>query len=460
MPRRVLISTALTLAVLIAACSDDTTSPEATTGALAGAVTDMLTDQPVVGATVLVATDEIGIVGVAETGVDGRYALAELPAGALLVYALDEHFKLVESHEARVQVRGGKTVTADLLMVSSDATDPLTYRIAGQVTDADTGAPVAGAWIVPIGYGEMGNSVRYLTNNSGLIVAVSDADGSYSLPTWPVREFYPDGPVIGLGPVSCAAPGYRPRTFVGAGPSSAHEAWLQGGLLPAPADSVLVLDVALAPIPAGGLAANEVGTLRGRIVHEGSPREGVMVTTTLTTLAAPDTIYGADKVAVSGGSMRSRADGTFELDLEPGHYGLRAGLLPDDGWCREGGPGMIEIVAGQTLDVGDVGVWPAVRPVSPARGAEVAYPLTMLSWTSVPGAERYEVELSSDWGIVFSVATTDTFHVLDDASKLAPGTHRYSWRVYASLQFEPPFYTRIAWFEVPAVFTVTGAPEN
>ncbi len=308
---------------------------------------------------------------------------------------------------------------------------------------------------MPIGYGEMGNSVRYLMNNSGLIVAITDANGQYSLPKWPVQEYWPDGPVIGLGPVSCAASGYRPRTFVGSGPSSAHEDYLQGGLLPAPADSILVLDIALVPIPEGGLPVNELGTLRGRIVHLGLPQAGVMVTTTLTTLAEPDTIYAEDKVAVSGSSMNSLADGTFELNLEPGHYAFRAGLLPDDGWCRSGGPGMFEIVAGQTLELGDIGVWSAVRPVSPARGETVSYPLTMLSWSSVAEAERYEIEVMSDIGTFYmSTATSDTFYVLEGKSMLPLGTGVFSWRVHALKQIEAPDYTRIAWFEVASAFTV------
>jgi len=184
-----------------------------------------------------------------------------------------------------------------------------------------------------------------------------------------------------------------------------------------------------------------------------------MVTTTLTTLAQPDTIHAPDKVAVSGGSMSSGDDGTFAIHLEPGHYALRAGLLPDDGWCRDGGPGMIEIVAGQTLEVGDVGVGRAVMPVSPARGGVVAYPLNMLSWTSVFGAERYEVELYAEGLPVFETVTTDTFLALDQDIYPLPGAVDYSWKVYAGKMDEPPFFTRISWFEVPQTFTVEGIPE-
>jgi hypothetical protein len=222
---------------------------------------------------------------------------------------------------------------------------------------------------------------------------------------------------------------------------------------------VLVLDIQLVRIPAGGLPAEQTGTVRGRVVHQGAPRAGVMVTTTLTTLAAPDTVHAPDKVAVPGGSVASGADGTFAIRLEPGHYALRAGLLPDDGWCRDGGPGMIEILAGQTLEVGDVTVGRAVMPVSPARGDVVSYPLAMLAWTSVPGAERYEVELYAAGLPVFAATVTDTFLALDQGIYPSSGAVDYSWKVYAGRMVEPPGFTRIAWFEVPQAFRVEGIPE-
>lgn len=439
--------------LLVASCGEDATAPQAVTGGLTGSVSATGDGEPVAGAAVIVVTDEFSIVQVTGTDAGGGYAFTDLPAGSFQVYALDEHHLLVEWHDARVHITGGQTTTADLLMVPSDHTSPLAYRIAGRVTDAATGLPVMGAWVMPVGYGEAGNSVRYLTNNSGLVTGVSDAQGRYSLPVWPVRTDYPDGPVRGLGAVSCAAGGFRPRTFVGAVASNPDMPWLEAGLLPAPPDSVLVLDIALERIPAGGLPAAETGKVRGRVVRDGIPVPAVMVTTTLTVLAHPDTVPDPVKVAVSGGALPSATDGTFELDLEPGWYSVRLGLTPDDGW-RDGEGGMVEVAAGLTVELGDLEVVPAVRPVSPGRDARVAYPLTTLAWTSVPAAERYEVQVSSDQGYYFSTTTSDTFCALPDPSALPAGAAVYRWEVYASLLIEPPFYTRINSFEVPANFSV------
>ena len=59
------------------------------------------------------------------------------------------------------------------------------------------------------------------------------------------------------------------------------------------------------------------------------------------------------------------------MDLQPGFYALRAGLLPDDGWVSTGLLAF-EIVAGETFDAGAFNLRPAVRPLSPAQRDTVA----------------------------------------------------------------------------------------
>ncbi len=181
-----------------------------------------------------------------------------------------------------------------------------------------------------------------------------------------------------------------------------------------------------------------------------------MVTATLTILADQDTVPDPEKIAVPGGSMLSRADGTFDLHLEPGWYSVRPGMMPDDGW-RPGATPMLEVEASQTIELGDLGLSPAILPISPERGAEVPYPLTTLIWTSIPQAERYEIELRSDLGFYFATATTDTFYELSGPPFIEPGPAIYRWEVHAMMIMEPPFYTRINSFEVPATFTVVSA---
>jgi hypothetical protein len=447
---------ALTLLLLVASCGDDsTTPPGATSGLLQGTITEAGADVPVEGAVVFLVTDEFAIVQATRSDAGGAFGFEEMPPGSYLIYALGEDHLLVEWHQARVHIRSGQTATADLSMIPSDHAVPLTYRIEGQVTNATTGDPVAGAWVMPVGYGEAGNSVRYLTNNSGLVAGVSGPDGRYSLPVWPIRLGYPAGPVVGLGPVSSSAAGYRPRTFVGTVPSSPDVPWLETGWLPAPADSVLVLDIALEPIPAGGLPLSETGTLSGRVTSGGLPQAEVMVIATLTILAEQDTVPDPVKTVVPGGSMRSRTDGSFDLVVEPGWYAVRPGLLPDDGW-RAGGSPMVEVLAGQTVELGDISMVPAVLPDFPPRGAEVAYPMRNLTWTSVPGVERYRVEIVSDSGYYYSSSTPDTNYSIPTSFTLDPSSSLYRWEVFAQVLLDPPFYTTINTFEVPATFLVTG----
>lgn len=440
--------------LLVASCGDDsTTTPEAISGTLSGTVQNVVTDLPVEGTVVFLVTDEFAIVQAAQSGDEGEFSFPEMPPGSYLIYALDENHLLVDWHQARVRITRGETATVDLSMVPSDQSAPLTYRIEGRVTDVVTGDPVTGAWVMPVGYGEAGNSVRYLTNNSGLVAGVSGPDGRYSLPVWPIRLGYPAGPVVGLGPVSSSAAGYRPRTFVGTVPSSPDVPWLQTGWLPAPADSVLVLDIALEPIPEGGLPVSATGTLSGRVISGGVPQAEVMVMATLTILAEQDTVPDPVKTVVPGGSMWSRADGSFDLQVEPGWYAVRPGLLPDDGW-RPGGSPMVEVLAGQTVSLGDMGIVPAVLPIFPRRGAEETYPMRTLTWTSVPGAERYAIEIVSGSDYYYTATTPDTFYAIPTTFSLEPSASVYRWEVRAQLRIESPFYTNINQFEVPATFRV------
>jgi hypothetical protein len=440
--------------LLVASCGDDsTTTPEATFGDLRGTVLEADTSLPVEGTVVLLVTDEFAIVQATRSDAGGEFRFREMPPGPYLIYALDENHLLVDWHQARVRITRGETTNVDLSMVPSDHAIPLTYRIEGRVTNAATGDPVTGAWVMPVGYGEAGNSVRYLTNNSGLVAGVSGPDGSYSLPVWPIQVGYPAGPVVGLGPVSSSAAGYRPRTFVGTVPSSPDVPWLQTGWLPAPADSVLVLDIALEPIPEGGLPVSATGTLSGRVISGGVPQAEVMVMATLTILAEQDTVPDPVKTVVPGGSMWSRADGSFDLIVEPGWYAVRPGLLPDDGW-RPGGSPMVEVLAGQTVALGDMQIVPAVLPVFPQRGAEETYPMRTLTWTSVPGAERYAIEIVSGSDYYFTATTPDTVYAIPTMFSLEPGSSVYRWEVRAQLRIESPFYTTINQFEVPATFTV------
>jgi hypothetical protein len=457
MPHRGFFLLAAALLLALSACSDNSTAPPGeTTGTVAGLVTRIDNDQPLPGTTVVLTTDEFVVLRAAKVDQHGAFSFGDVPAGSLLLYAINEDFKMAEPSASRINLRGGQTWTAKLLMMEYG--DPnLHYRIKGRVTDATTGVPLDGVWIANTGLGEAGNSVRYLMNNSGITIAVSDEEGLYSLPMYGVEEFW-GGPVIGLGPISCGREGYRSRTFAGEGPDFSHE--LPGGLLPAPADSVLVLDIALEPIPADGLPSGATGTVRGIVVHDGRPQGGVMVTMTLMALAERDTVFDpAAKVAFHGGSVRSGEDGSFEFKVEPGFYGLRAGLPPDDGWCRDTGLSNLEVVAGEVADVGDITVGAAIAPLSPAPGTKVTSQSLKLSWTPITGAETYEVtaSINSFSSSGFFVGTTTEPELLWQLTMPSPGeTNFVRWRVFATRTVEGRSRVRFSWFEVPATFTIAN----
>jgi len=394
------------------------------------------------------------MVQVSRVDSDGAFSFDNVPAGSLLLYAFAHNYRMSDASNSRVILQGGQDWTAAVRMME-DEIEMYDHRIQGRVTDATTGAPVAGAWIAATSLAEAGNSVRYLVENTGTTLTVSDENGYYSMQAYGVPEYW-EGPIIGLSPISCARNGYRSRTYAGEGPDFAYEDYLPGGLLPAPADSVLVLDISLEPVPVGGLPAAAVGTVRGIVLHDGQPQEGVMVNLTLMALADRDTVFDpADKVAVDGGFVLSGEDGSYEFKVEPGFYAIRAGLLPDDGWCRASGTlPDLEVVAGEVTEIGPLSMGRAIKPLSPLPGAVVSGQQIRLSWTSVAGAEYYRISGSINTTYSYDLGTTNESEFNWTAPALDPGQpHLVRWKVFAIHTVEE-MTQNISWFETPATFTI------
>jgi hypothetical protein len=454
------------LLVGLCACSDDSTNPIPTPlGAVSGIVYEFETGLPLADASVVLIGNDFTVYAAKRVGDDGFFSFTGLESGAMLLYAFKADTRMAEPFVSRIDLAPGQKWLGAVTMMS-DPSMLLDHRIHGRVTDAATGDPIGGVWIAPIGLGEAGNSIRYLTENTGTTLTVSDQDGNYSLPVYGVPE-NGDGPVIGLTPISCGRSGYRPRTFAGEGPDFAYENYLPGGLLPAPADSTLELDIVLVPVSAGEPAAGETGFVTGRIVNDGLPQAGVMVSVALMALADRDTVFAPpEKVAVDGGFVLSGADGTFSFELEPGFYSLLAGALPDDGWCRYGGPPHLEVVADQINAVGDIGVHEAIAPISPAPGAAVTGTPGFLSWTAIEGTTNYRIRTeftplnsaakSKPVSTVKEAMGTETewawsYPPIEDGAK-----YLVHWYVYAENTIEGEPTQIFSWFEIPATFTLTG----
>lgn len=464
-PRTFLFILAAVLFVF-AGCSDDGTTPKPeAVGSVSGVIADLETGLPLADVSVVLIGNDFTVYGAKKVGSDGAFSFTGLKAGSMLLYALKADFKMAEPRVSRIDLAAGQNWLGSVEMIS-DPQMLYDYRINGQVTDSETGQPIGGVWIAACGLGEAGNSIRYLTQNTGTTLTVSDQDGYYSLPAYGVPE-NGDGPVIGLSPISCGRSGYRPRTFAGEGPDFAYEDYLPGGLLPAPADSTLELDIVLVPLTATDPAPGETGFVTGRIVSDGEPQAGVMVSVSLMALADRDTVFAPpEKVAVDGGFVLSRADGTFELELEPGFYGMRAGQLPDDGWLGDGPPDL-EVVAGQVNALGDISLKRAIAPEFPAPGAVVTGTPGFLRWSAIEGADHYRVRtdfIPVNSSTPFkSVVSTDLvksadpeiawpYPVLDSGEK-----YLVRWYVYAEQIIDVDYTVTISWFEVPGTFVLESS---
>lgn len=98
-----------------------------------------------------------------------------------------------------------------------------------------------------------------------------------------------------------------------------------------------------------------------------------------------------------------------------------------------GGVAVRETVMQPGDTVRDAAPFETLRLIGPGESAAAALPLT-LSWSAVPDARRYEVEiLSADGSAAFSGATQDTSLVVPVTTALAPGAE-YRWWVSATLQ--------------------------
>jgi hypothetical protein len=114
------------------------------------------------------------------TGEDGTYSL-ELPTGSWVITALMRGYVRAS---AEAEVIEGETTTVDL------ALEPMTFgSMAGTVTDADTGEPVAGAFVV---LRRSGGSLLGGGGHGGGhhgIHAITGEDGTYLIENAPVGDY-------------------------------------------------------------------------------------------------------------------------------------------------------------------------------------------------------------------------------------------------------------------------------
>lgn len=147
------------------------TPPPAHETTVRGTITDQSTGSPIAGTYVIAhARSNLGLVGAAPTGADGRYQI-DVPAGDFYVEVFDPGGRY--RREWFDDVPNPATL-ADLSLVAGGdsanaALTPTAGSLRGAVTVDATHAPLAGAWVVAIGPSGIAGGT------------VTDADGSYRI---------------------------------------------------------------------------------------------------------------------------------------------------------------------------------------------------------------------------------------------------------------------------------------
>jgi len=131
-------------------------------GAIAGTVTDALTENPIPGATVI-AGDYTNT-----TDAEGQYSIADVLAGTYDVIVYAEGYE--SSSLANINVTAGETTTLNFTLTSL----PTTGTITGNVTDSSTGDAIADATVTI-------NGMSAATNSSGAYIISNVPPGNYTV---------------------------------------------------------------------------------------------------------------------------------------------------------------------------------------------------------------------------------------------------------------------------------------
>ena len=273
-------------------------------------------------------------------------------------------------------------------------------RITGQVVDADTGSPLAGAFV---------STSPFLGGYTGSTTVKDDVtldDGAFSVSEIVFAQDPQSGNLVQIEPLLVARAGYRPLS------------WKYS-----PANGDDNTDISGVIIPLERATAQDTGILGGRLLLTGKPAVGVIVG--LGSLGAQKSGVGQP-----GYSAVTDAAGRFRFTgLPAGRYLVHPGFGPHDGFRYPDQPGNVPrtVVPGQETDCGDLAVLHEVELAYPPNGWEYFGPqwVPPLAWTAVPGARRYAVYL--DQGLLARVDTTSV--PVPGDWEPAPGLH--SWFVEA-----------------------------
>ncbi len=405
-------------------CGDDGPGPD--TGSLAGRITTLDTRAPLEGARVVLFSpaDNVPVGSSALTGLDGKYRIDGISPGFYYAVVYAGRRIAFDSIEQAVDVRSRRTVERNLLVTSYPLL-PDGRTVTGVVRDAETGAPLAGAYVsvgssdFPLLFGGTGLPWETITDDNGRFLLDSVPTVTRGIST------------VGLVPVVAMKAGYLPA---GTG-SNFRSDWLP---LPGDGDT--------ARVTLNLVRGEGAHSVHGRVRHNGVPVPGVTValsfsdinTDTLPSeMPSPPTDTGwrmggrtsGDPVGEPHGRgvpdalrptalapdlvAHTDAGGHFEIrHVSPGRYHLQAAYLPDDGWVQvPPQSGLLEvIVRDQSIENAVVDVVPGIEILSPRGGEVVPTARPRFAWRPVPGANQYFVIFSraNSYFLTDRLETTDT----------------------------------------------------
>jgi hypothetical protein len=219
---------------------------------------------------------------------DGRFSLGPLSAGNHRLWAVAPGYQPARS--VRVKVESGETLSGVELVLLRSGT------VTGQVTDADTGKPIQGAWVLAAEW-----RAAALAESVG---ATTDADGRYTLRS---------------------VPGRRTSLRVRA---TGYHSLLAGGVECDPGRE-MVRDFALTPVARGKRAGNQLTGI-GAVLK--GQKDGVLIRELIQggpaaeVLMAGDVVVMVDDLEVAGASLKEVAQAIRgEVDTDVVLWVKRAG---------------------------------------------------------------------------------------------------------------------------------------
>lgn len=402
-PTSALLVLPLCVAVTLSACGDGTTPPptdgEAPADTLRVLVVDRDSSAPRAGIKlVLMDPDNRIAAGPAATGQDGEvvFELDPPPALAHLIAFTGDHHLVNEMPPPLAWPHpGSPTATITVGTRVQPGTLP---RLAGMVTDAATGEPLAGVFV---------SLSPYLGGYLGRTDPSDDVtltDGLFRVSNIPFAADPFSGNLSQIMPLILNREGYLPATYV-------HP--MRPG-----DDNLDITDIVVALEPdLGG-----TGALAGVVMFGREPVADLPIG-----LGSLGSEGGKAAVGQPGRTATTDHDGRFVFeDLPSGGYLLQPGYRPDDGWLMPNQPAarLYTVVGEQTTVADTLQVVRAITPLEPL-GHQATTP-DRFAWQAVAEADSYTVYL----GGVRIGRTHQPMLEGVDLSGLAPGWHL--WNVSAT----------------------------